>query len=509
MTYIIAYDLGTGGTKASLYNIDGKLLRSSFISCETYYKGENIKEQKPEKWWNSVVTSTKELISNKDINVEDIKGVAVSGHSLGAVPISYDGKLLSQLVPIWSDNRAITQAEKFFNEVSEEDWYEKTGNGFPRALYSVFKIMWFKEHFPKLFEETDKFIGTKDYINYKLTGVLATDYSYASGSGVFDINNWEYNKKFISASNIPEYKFPDIYESTHILGTLKEDVAQQLGLPKTVKVACGGVDNSCMALGAGCIDEGMSYTSLGTSAWVAVTSHKPVIDINKRPYVFAHCIKGMYASATAIFSAGNSYRWVRDNICKDILQGEKEGLGDSYIRMNELAKQSPVGSNKLIFNPSLAGGSSIDESQNIRGAFIGLTLGHTQKDLIRATLEGITMGLQNALEVLEEDVKLDNDMLIVGGGSKSPFWRQLFADIYNKNINYTENGQQTGSLGAAAIAFVGCGLWKNFTLLKDINNDVTVIKPNIENVQKYIAINKVYKQVSKMQSEIGDVLVNL
>jgi xylulokinase len=509
MVYIIAYDLGTGGTKASLFDVNGNSLASHFFPCKTYYPEENFREQKPEDWWYSVVNSTRELIKNTDIDTEDIKAIAVSGHSLGAVPIGHSGELLSESVPIWSDSRATEEAKEFFQEISEEEWYEKTGNGFPPSLYSVFKIMWYKKHYNELFDKTSKFIGTKDYINYKMTGILATDYSYASGSGVFDLKKWEYDDEFIKASSIVKEKFPDLYESTHILGNLKEEVANELGLPKTIKVACGGVDNSCMALGAGCIDEGMSYTSLGTSAWVAVTSSEPVIDIKKRPYVFAHCIKGMYASATAIFSAGNCYRWIRDNICRDLLEEEKNGGGDSYEKMNDLAKSSPIGSKKLIFNPSLAGGSSIDDSQNIRGAYIGLTLGHTQADLIRAGLEGITLGLQNALEVLEAYVELDNSMLVVGGGSKSPFWRQLFADIYNKNILYTENGQQTGSLGAAAIAFVACGLWKDFSLLSEINDGLSIIQPQKENVKEYKKINKVFKKVSKMQCEIGDILVNV
>lgn len=509
MTYIIAYDLGTGGIKASLFDENGNSLISHFIPCKTYYPREDFREQKPEEWWKSVVLSTQHLLNNTNINKEKIKGIAVSGHSLGAIPIGYNGELLSEYVPIWSDNRATDQAKRFFKTISEQEWYEKTGNGFPAPLYAVFKEMWYKDHHQDLFNKTYKFIGTKDYINYKMTGVLTTDYSYASGSGVFDLNRWDYDEELIKASGIPRDKFPDLNESVDILGCLTEGAAEGLGLSRMVKVVCGGVDNACMALGAGCISEGMSYTSLGTSAWVAVTSHQPVIDFHKRPYVFAHCIKGMYASATAIFSAGNSYRWIRDNICKDLLEEEKRGEGDSYTKMNELAKSSPVGSNKLVFNPSLAGGSSIDESQNIKGAYVGLTLGHTQADLIRAGLEGITLGLQNALEVLETSVTLDDDMLIVGGGSKSPFWRQLFADIYNKNILYTENGQQTGSLGAAAIAFVGCGLWKDFSLLKKINNDLSIMKPQIENVEKYKKINEVFKQVSKMQSELGDILAKL
>ncbi|MCG8481901.1 MAG: pentose kinase, partial [Clostridia bacterium] len=166
MKYIISYDLGTGGTKASLFNENGISVVSVFVPCDTFYPKNGFHEQRPEDWWNNVVVSTKEMLSKIKVEVEDIVSLAVSGHSLGVVPIGYDGELLAEYVPIWSDSRAGEQARKFFESVEEEQWYLTTGNGFPAGLYSIFKLMWYKHHSIDMYEKTDKFIGTKDYINY-------------------------------------------------------------------------------------------------------------------------------------------------------------------------------------------------------------------------------------------------------------------------------------------------------------------------------------------------------
>ena len=361
--------------------------------------------------------------------------------------------------------------------------------------------MWYMDNMPDVYKNTYKFIGTKDYINYKCTGRMCTDYSYASGSGVYDLVNWDYKQEYIKASGVDAEKFPEILASTDIIGALTLEAADELGLHTGVKVACGGVDNACMALGAGCIRDGMAYTSLGSSAWIAVSGHKPIVDTKRKPYVFTHCIPGMFASATAIFSAGNSFRWLRDNVCRD-LQNEKK----PYDAMTALAAKSPVGSNKLIFNPSLAGDSSLDKSPKIKGGFIGLQLKHTQEDLIRAAMEGICLNLRLAMDVLANYTELSENMLIVGGGGRSQFWRSLFADIYNKNIIETNVGQDAGSLGAAAVAAVGTGIWKNFDILDEIHVKKGEIAPDKDRNIKYERIVKLFEKVADIQSDIGDMI---
>jgi xylulokinase len=292
--YIIAYDLGTGGNKASLYNQDGECLASTFVTYATFYPHPGWHEQRPADWWDAVVKSTKQLLAATEIEKQKIVCCGISGHSLGTVLLDKHGNVLRQHTPIWSDARAVEQAQQFFENVEEEQWYYTTGNGFPAPLYTVFKILWYREHEPQMFSKIDRVIGTKDYINYRLTGRIATDYSYASGTGVYDLLKWDYSDQLIQASQLPQSLFPEIVPSTQVLGDLTAEAAQILGLPQNVKIVAGGVDNSCMALGARNIEDGRVYNSLGSSSWIPVCSSKPLLDARTRPYVFTHVIRIIY-----------------------------------------------------------------------------------------------------------------------------------------------------------------------------------------------------------------------
>jgi xylulokinase len=267
-------------------------------------------------------------------------------------------------------------------------------------------------------------------------------------------------------------------------------------LPAAVKVACGGVDNSCMALGARNTREGRVYTSLGSSCWIAVSSQKPVLDFQARPYVFTHVVPEMFTSAVSIFSGGNSFRWIRDNVLG----------GASYEAMTELAATSPPGANKLLFNPSLAGGGTQESSPNIRGCFAGLDLRHTRADLVRAGMEGIALNLGAVLAVLRRFVPLDEEMLMVGGGSRSPLWRQIFADVYGMKIVKTNIDQEAASLGAAAVAAVGCGLWKDFAPVDDVHQAASVEEPIPASAEVYRRLMPAFELLRSNQAALGDML---
>ena len=509
MAYILSYDLGTGGTKASLYDESGRSLASTFVSCDTYYPREQWHEQRPEDWWRSVVESTQSLLSSAPVNRTEIACLAVSSHSLGVTPVDAKGNLLTETTTIWSDGRAGVQARRFFESVDERTWYLTTGNGFPAANYGIFKIMWLRDEHPDIYERTACFLGTKDYVNLRMTGAMVTDHSYASGSGIYSLRDRRYVEEYINASGVDAAKLPRIVESAEVIGTLTEEAAQLMGLPQGVRVAAGGVDNACMCLGAACTHDGDSYTSLGSSAWIAVASHEPVVNADRRPYVFAHCIPGMFASATSIFAAGNSFRWFKNTLFSHLEEQAKREGTDVYDLLTALAATAPAGSHKLIFNPSLAGGSGLDRSSHVRGCYTGLTLGHTAADMARATLEGICLNLRLAMDVLEAQTPLSDEMLIVGGGGKSHFWRSLFASIYDKTIIQTNVGQDAGSLGAAAVAAVACGLWDSYDRVRDIHTRLDAIAPNPAERSVYAAMLPVFQRIADLQSDVSDLLHDL
>ncbi len=315
MDTLIAYDLGTGGNKASLYDAAGRMLAAEFVPYATAFPQAGWHEQRPEAWWDSVVESTRRLLAGGVVDPNTIRGLAISGHSLGCVPLDRDGRLLRESTPIWSDSRPLEQVVKFFSQVDPGQWYRTTGNGFPPQHYTVFKILWYRDHEPEMFCRIDKVIGTKDYVNFRLTGRLATDYSYASGCGVYDLLGGKYSSELLAAADLSPDLLPEIVPATTVLGQLTGAAAETLGLPRAIQVACGGVDNSCMALGTRCFREGRTYASLGSSMWIASSSATPLLEAQSKPYVFTHVAPGMFASALAIFSGGTSLRWVRDHLC--------------------------------------------------------------------------------------------------------------------------------------------------------------------------------------------------
>jgi xylulokinase len=496
---IIAWDLGTGGLKASIIDENGGIRAETFKAYETTYPNDKWCEQKPMDWWNAVCSATEELLDKTGVRGTDIAGAALSGHSLVTVPLDREGNLLAESAPIWCDMRAGEEAEAFFRELPYDEWYLTTGNGDPPACYSIMKLMWMKKYQGDVYSRTSRLLGSKDFINYLLTGRMCTDASYASGFGVFNLKAWDYEERFFRAAGIKREIFPEITASEAVAGTVTAAASRATGLPEGLPVASGGVDNMCMALGMTGLGEGRAYTSLGSSSWIAVNSSTPIVDIQTRPFVFAHARKGFYTSAVSIFSAGNSHRWVHDTFSSDL----------SYDQMDALAETVPVLSGGVMFNPSLAGGSAQEPSPNMRGAFTGLSLGTTRQQIIRASMEGVALALNAALEILKTQVTLDTTMLICGGGSKSALWRQIFADIYGMDIIKTNVDQGAATLGAAALAANAAGLWKGYDMIPSFHKQESVEKPNPENAAKYRAVFPLFRKLAVLSAELGDEMETL
>jgi xylulokinase len=503
--YFIACDLGTGGNKAVLYDQEGTGITSFTQPYPTFHPEARIHEQRPGDWWNAVVASIQRLLEKSQVERSKVKAIGVSGHSLGCVPIDERGSLLQETTPIWSDSRASAEAEDFFQRVPFSDWYLKTGNGFPPALYTIFKVMWLQKHRPDIYRQTDKILGTKDYINFRLTGRICTDHSYASGTGVYDLAGGAYDAELLRVSEVEPAFFPKLVPSDQVLGELTPESAELLRLPSSVVVVAGGVDNSCMALGAGSIKEGDIYNSLGSSSWIAVTSSRPVLDLQIRPYVFAHVVPGMFTSATSIFSAGTSLDWIRDQFCQELTAGQTDQAA-RYQQMFALAASSPPGANNLLFVPTLAGGTHFEGGPDVRGALVGLDLSHTLKDIIRSGLEGIAFGLRVALDELRRLTAVSNEMLLLGGGAKNPLWRQIFADVYNCTVMKSKIDQETAALGAAALAAVGSGEWVDYSPIAQLHQIEDRSLPNPKSGAVYQRLLPVYRQAAQNQRQLAELL---
>ncbi|WP_372530556.1 FGGY-family carbohydrate kinase [Euzebya sp.] len=442
----LGLDLGTGGCKAVAVDADGAALASAFAGYETTFPANGWHEQRPDDWWDAVRTCCTELSTRLDDGLAAVRAVGLSGQSLAPVLVDAQGQLARQTVPIWSDARATAQARRTMGELEEDAWYLRTGNGFPTELYTAFEIAWLAEHEPDVLDATTVVLGSKDWVNLRMTGRVATDRSYASGSGVYDLAARRYDHELVAAIGVPERLLPEIVDPTHVLGAVTADAASELGLPREAVVVAGGVDNACMALGAGLLADGDAYIALGSSNWITLATREPVLDPTTRPFVFDHVVPGLYISALSTFGGGSSLAWLADVLHQDVAE------------LLRAAEDVPPGSAGLLCLPTLAGGTVLEGGSHVRGAFVGLDLAHGAGHLTRAVVEGIALALGRAAEALTRHTELPPALPTVGGGARSTLLLQALADVLDRTIVRRQGDAESAAIGAAALAAVGAGL---------------------------------------------------
>lgn len=491
MKKVVSFDIGTGSVKADLWTEKGEILATTVVEYETHSAPDGIRrEQDPDDWWRSVDTAMKTMMNGRTDH-SDIVGIALSGHSLGVVAIDQNGKRLVDLTPIWSDARAEKQSAEFFRHVDYRQWYLDTGCGFNPALYGIFKIMWYKENEPDVYHNAVSFIGSKDYVNLKMTGKWATDRCYAGGSGAYILEQNRYSEEYLRVAGIDPSKMPRVLEPHDIVGTLLPEVAKDWGLSADVAVACGSVDNSCMCLGAGCIHPGEVYASLGSSAWIAGCATTTALDFGSGIYTFPHCIPGYYTPGVGINSAGTSLGWIMDHMWQSDPNKKK------YRDFDETAQKAPIGANGVTFCPTLAGGGRVDAALDMKGAIVGLSLGSTREDVARSVLEGVSCELRLSLEMLAKHIPVTDSLVAVGGGACSDVWLDIYANVFNKTIIRTAVLREAASLGAAALAFKGTGVWQDYEPILKCCEITGKIAPKAEDVAAYQHVFERFKAASE------------
>jgi xylulokinase len=507
---ILAHDLGTTGNKASLYSLDGELIKSCYHPYSTCYPQSGWVEQCPEDWWAALILSTQEVLSSSQISPAQILGLSFSGQMMAGIPVDREGTVLQKDVMIWCDYRSGQQAQAIKEKIGWQTFYQKTGAGMEIPLYPIAKILWIKENFPEIYSKTYKFLGAKDVLIQRLTGRFATDYSDASNTALLDIQNKNWAADLIDEVGIDLNKLcEEVLPSHTVIGKVTRKAAEQTGLMEGTPVILGGGDVACAALGAGVIQEGSAYNYIGSASWLAIASQKPVFDCQMRPFTLCHVVPDLYVVQLAMFSAGVVFEWIRDQICW--LEGSyaKHLSMDAYDLMTQEASRSPAGANGLIFLPNLRPGGAPHNNLNDTGALIGLTLAHKREDILRAVLEGITFNIRLMSEAMEKQVGTPFiELRMIGGGSKSALWREIEANILNRRILTLSAHQEANSLGAAIIAGLAMGLYKTFDEgVRQYVKQRERVEPKEEMAkiyqQKYPLFNKAYAALRSVNNEIN------
>jgi xylulokinase len=505
--YILAHDVGTTGDKATLFDLDGRLVASTLKEYSLKQPEPTWAEQDPEDWWAAFVASTREILKNSKVHSDEIKAIGFSGQMMGCLPVDKDGNPLRSSI-IWMDQRSVEQANLIRERVGERAFYQITGNRISPP-YTISKILWLKENEPKTYERTYKFLQSKDYIVFKLTGEYVTDYSDASLAGLLNVNKRQWAYEILEELQIPVDKLPRLCASIEVIGGIEPSVAKKMGLKPGTPVVIGGGDGPCAAVGAGVVRPGYAYNYVGASSWISICTEKPLIDPKMRIFNQWHLDPNRVSPTGTMQAAGNSYRWLRDEVCQpETTDAQRLGV-DPYVVMDSEAGKVEPGAEKVLFLPYLMGERSPWWNPNARGVLFGLALGHKRRHLIRAVLEGVSFNLRIILEAFEEQgVNIEN-IRVIGGGAKGELWRNIMASVYGKTVLVPEYLMEATSFGAAIAAGIGVGAYKDFGVAEKLIKIIAINKPNLILHRRYIVLYEFFKRLYLTLVPLYDELASL
>ena len=484
-TYVLAHDLGTTGNKANLFDEQGQPVASSFAGYETAYPRPGWAEQEAADWWRAVRDSTRELLASSGVAPGSIAVVSFSGQMMGALPVDEEGVPLRSSI-IWADQRATAEAQFLADRCGFQQVYRRTGHR-AGASYTAAKMLWMQRHQPELYARTHQFLQAKDYAAYRLTGVFATDYSDASGTNLFDLERRDWAMDMVEAVGLDAHKLPPAYPSTAVIGQVTPQAAAETGLLAGTPVVIGGGDGACATVGAGSVRPGDAYNYIGSSSWIAVTAERPLHDPQMRTFTFAHLDPRLYFPTGTMQAAGGSFDWL-----ERLLRGG--GEGQLYEELSATAAEVEPGAGGLLFLPYLIGERSPHWNPLARGAFVGLTMRHGRAAMARAVLEGVAFNLKMILDAFLEQGAEITAMRLIGGGARSPLWRQILADVYGLPILRPALLAEATALGAAIAGGVGVGLFPDFGVAHELVQVEEAERPDAAAQARYAEVYPLFQE---------------
>ena len=476
--YYIGIDLGTSSVKLLLMDGAGTITNIVTKEYPLNFPHPGWSEQNPSDWFQQSMAGLKELISG--INKDEVAGISFGGQMHGLVILDENDEVLRPAI-LWNDGRTTEECDYLNNDIGSDRLSAYTAN-IAFAGFTAPKILWVKKHEPDIFRRIKKIMLPKDYLAYRLTGVHSTDVSDASGMLLLDVKNRKWSDEMCEICSINPSLLPKVFESYEAIGTLLPEIAEELGVRKEVVVAAGAGDNAAAAVATGTVGDGKCNISMGTSGTIFISQRSFSVD----PYNALHSFcdaNGQYHLMGCMLSAASCNKWWMEEILSTT---------------DFAAEQAPIqklGENKVFFLPYLMGERSPINDPFARSTFTGMTMDSTRADLTQAVLEGVAFALRDSFEVAKTLGLPITRSKLVGGGAKSPLWRQIIANVLGipLDILKTEEGP---SLGGAMLAAVACHEYDSVEdATKALVEVVDTVEPDAELTGKYDEQYKKYKQI--------------
>ncbi len=480
----LGLDVGTGGSRALLVDAAGRV-HYSFTAphAEMQMARPLWAEQEPEDWWRASRLAIAGVLREANADGSAVSGIGLTGQMHGLVLLDAQGAVIRPAL-IWCDQRSQRQVDAINARLGAEAVLRATANPMLTG-FTLPKLLWVRDHEPKKFEAVRKLLLPKDYARYKLTGEFATDVSDASGTALFDVTHRRWSKEMTGGLGLDASILPAAYESNVVTGRVSADAAAETGLAAGIPVMAGAGDQAASAIGNGIVEPGTVSCTIGTSGVVFAYLAQPAYDAAGRVHTFCHAIPNAWHVMGVTQGAGLSLQWFRNRLTPDF----------SYDDLTAEATLSRAGAYGLYWLPYLMGERTPHLDANARAAWIGLTARHQRPDLIRAVLEGVCYSQKDGLEIIRELGAAPSLVRLSGGGAKSPFWHQLFADIFDLKVATLET-QEGSAYGAALLALVGTGEYKSAAeVCSQAVKEVSVKEPQTDAAEFYAKRYAIYRSL--------------
>lgn len=482
--YWLGLDVGTSGSRALLVDASGRV-RFSFTAphAEMEMLRPLWAEQDPNDWWQASQRAIQGVLQAAGVDGTAVSGIGLSGQMHGLVLLDESHQVIRPAL-IWCDQRSQRQVDFINSKVRPENVLESTANPMLTG-FTLPKLLWVRDNEPQKFAAARKMLLPKDYVRFHLTGEFATDVSDASGTGLFDVVNRHWSSAMVNALGLDSAILPKSYESSEITGKISASAAKLTGLAASTPVVGGGGDQAASAIGNGIVEAGTVSCTIGTSGVVFAYLEKPAYDPGGRVHTFCHAIPGAWHVMGVTQGAGLSFQWFRNRLSP----------GVEYDELTAEAAASPAGAYGLFWLPYLMGERTPHLDAYARAGWIGLTARHQRGDLVRAILEGVCYSQKDGLEIIRELGAHPSLVRLSGGGAKSPFWHQLFAEILNARVATLET-QEGSAYGAALLALTGTGEYGSATeVCRRAIKEVAVKEPQSDAAAFYAKRYGIYRSL--------------
>ena len=487
MRYTLGLDFGGGAAKATLLRADGRVTATHTVEYPTSHPAAGACEQNPEDWWRALCECSRAVICEGKIQPGEIVAVALDSATHSAVVC--DGNM-TPLRPCihWTDTRSASQAKRL-RDFHGEEIFGRTYH-YPDTIWTLPQLLWLRENEPQVYGNIRHILFEKDWLRYRLTGVLCTDRIEAAGSMLYNCADGKWDADLCAMAGLTTGQLPPLCEPTDTIGTVTPTAAAETGLAAGTKVICGTTDTCMEILASGAVEKGDMTVKLATAGRICVICDRPYPD--RHLVCYPHAVAGLWYPGTATKAAASALRWYRD------------GFGGSYREIDSAAETVPVGSGGLLFHPYLNGELTPYADPALCGSFTGVRSTHTKAYFDRAVLEGVALSLLDCYRYLGTlGIPHGENATLIGGGAGSPLWRQIVSDCLGLTLTVTENSDS--SFGSAILAGVAAGLFDGFSeAVRLCVRRTGIVTPNRENTERYAELFETYRRIHDALAPIYD-----